>query len=252
MYKLKTSNIRFKNKYLKMNHFVKIVLFSIFLISIKFSIFAQTEFCITGGVNYTGLSGPHKPSGYNKLFAYKGGFYILYKFSEYGSFLFELDYVQRRFKFKEDFTFTENAYITVKEKNSYLALPVQMRIERGDNTIKGFINGGLEFSVLLSRKRDTITIMNNHQVTSKNFYDHTNSGIDYGIVCGAGFQLNAVLFEFRAYMSLRNLYKETLREMRYNSLSLCMGYNFNWRRAHRYGRRSAGKTLRYRLKHLFK
>lgn len=235
-----------------MKCFTKILFSLLFLIITEFSLFAQYEFCITGGANYTGLSGPEKPNSFNREFAYKGGMYLISKFSGKGAFLFELDYVQRRFSFTEKIYSLEEGIITVEEKNSYIALPLQIRFSKGDHTIQGFINGGFEFSLLLFNKRDTTAAVRGLPIYSDVFYNHKNSKIDYGVICGAGFQLNAVLIELRAYMSIRNLYKKGTREMRSNSISLNLAYNFSWRKTVRYGKRPARKTLKYRLKHLFK
>ncbi len=185
---------------------------------------------INAGVKQTNLIGPDKPISIEKGYGPTIGVFIDFKISSQTSLLFELNYLRKKFGFKEELFYgSSTGKISVTERNDFIQLPFQMRLKWGDNVAGTFINFGGMISVLILNSRDTAAFILDTAIPAEYYYKYKNNTFDYGLLCGAGIQYKSVSLEFRYSLNLRNLYVEdNAKEMRYNMLSLILSYNLSY------------------------
>lgn len=217
------------------------------------SISQNIRFGIKGGANLCGLYGPDKPINLDKDFGYQGGFYIDTRTGEYLSAIFELDFTRYKFHFTSAIPQVENSIQTVKEKNDYISIPAMLRYKRGHEFMFFYVNAGAQLAFLINKERETTLHINDLLVDADYYYGYKHNWYDYGIIAGVGIQIKPVNIDLRYYISTRSLYtKEDSKEMRYNILNLEIAYQFNYKNAYTFGRKTGWKGFIYKLQHLFK
>lgn len=232
----------------------KLYFYSIVLLLLsQASISQDTRFGIKGGVNLCDLYGPDKPGNLDKDLGYNGGFYIDSRVGEHLSSIFEIDYTRYIFHFTESIFLVENSILTVKEKNDYISIPAMLRYKKGHEFIFFYINAGGQLAFLINHDRETTLHINNLLVDSDYYYGYKHNWYDYGFIGGVGIQIKPVNIDLRYYFSTRSLYtREDSKEMRYNTLSLEIGFQFNYINAYPFGRKTGLKGLKHKIRHLFK
>ena len=223
------------------------------LFSSQFILSQNVRYGIKGGINYCDLNGPDKPPTLDQDIGFSGGLYLDTRVAEFLSTEVELNFTRHKFHFTENFDIVDNRVLFVEERNDYLTVPVMLRYKRGYEFAFIYINAGLQGGVLLNNDRTTSITINDIEINSDYYYTHTNHRIDYGLVAGVGIQFSAVNLDLRYYMSTRNLYTgNDSKEIRYETISIDIGYQFNYRPATVYGRKTGWKGLKYKIKKLFK
>jgi len=226
----------------------------VFIFSVVHSANSQYRIGMKGGINSCNLLGPDVPTDIHGQYGFNAGFYLDTRISEHMSTLFELNYSRYKFNYTE---LTEDSldsqFITLKERNDYLNIPVMLRYKRGYEFVFFYLNAGMQFSLLVNNKRDitlTIDSLAFPYIPAEN-YEHNR--LDYGLIGGAGLQFKAVNIDLKYYFSTRNMYNSlNAKEMRYNILSLELAYQFNYRNSSPFARKTGWKGLKYKIKHLFK
>ena len=232
----------------------KLYFYSIVLLLLnQTSISQNTRFGIKGGVNLCGLYGPDKPVNLDKDYGYNGGFYIDSRVGEYLSSIFEIDCKRYNFHFTESIFLVENSILTVKEKNYYINIPAMLRYKKGHEFIFFYLNAGGQLSFLINHNRETTLHINNLLVDSDYYYGYKHNWYDYGFIGGVGIQFKPVNIDLRYYFSTRSLYtRNDSREMKYSALSLDIAYQFNYKDASPFGRKTGWKGFKHKIRHLFK
>ena len=208
---------------------------------------------IGGGINSCSLFGINAPVSYDKQYSYSGGFYLDSRIAQHLSTLTELKFARYKFNFTEPIPLVDSSLLSIQEKTNFLTVPVLLRYKRGYEFAFYYVNVGMQFSMLLNNNRTSSLIINNLNVDPDYYYNFQHNLFSYGLVAGIGFQIKAVNMDLRYYYSTRNMYKrKDSREMRYNILSLEMYYQFNYKDATPFGRKTGWKGFKYKIKHLFK
>lgn len=153
--------------------------------------------------------------------------------------LAELNISQRGWK--EDF---EGDPFSYSRRLTYIELPVMTHIFFGGRNVKGFINLGPEFGLMVS---DKITADFDYKnpasvpgfPTANRSYEQMGTDIknkfDYGITAGAGVEFvikrrHSILLEGRYYYGLGNIFpsskKDTFSASRGTSIMITLGYMF--------------------------
>lgn len=208
---------------------------------------------IKGGVNYCDLNGPDKPASLDQDLGFSGGFYLDSRVSEFLSSQIELNFTRYNFHFNENIDIVDNRVLYVEEQNDYITFPALLRYKRGYEFIFAYINIGLQGSVLINSYRNTTLYINDLLVDPEYYYGYQNTRFDYGLLAGIGIQFKPINIDLRYYMSTKNLYTiNNSREIRYETISLEIGYQFNYKPATVFGRKSGWKGLKYKIKKIFK
>ncbi len=213
----------------------------------------DVRFGITGAGNMCELYGPDKPEQYTTDPGFSGGFFIDSRFAEHMSTQVEANFTRYNFSFSEKILNLEDAYINVSENNSYISVPVMLKYKKGYEFIFYYLSIGGQASVLVNHKREVVATSRDLVIDSQSYYDNKHNWYDYGFKGSLGFQFKPITIGLGYYASMRNLYtRDDAREIRYKVASLDISYQFNYRDAYPYGRKSGWKGLKYKIKHLFK
>ena len=219
------------------------------------SVHSQTNvtFGINAGAAMSGITGSSAPDSYNKMYDFTGGFFLNAKFTKFRSFIFELNYIRKSFNFTEDISLVKGGVLHIQERNDYVSLPMQFRIKMGDDYLNAFFSVGFEADFFIHNERTGYANVGEFPVGYESFYDYDNNSYDYGFVAGLGVQYMAVTLNLNGFMSLRNMYfGEYLREMRYNTVTLRLGFEINYHAPAGSRRKTTWQALKYKIKHWFK
>lgn len=237
-------NLKFKN--------ITILLIVFFSLSLP-AIGQYTKIGVKGTTNLCGLWGPGKPDYFTKSWGYGAGLFFNFPIAENFYSVFELDYSHRVFNFTEPLYDIENSKLSVTEKNDFIEIPAMLKLQRGDEFTSVNMFFGWQASFLLKNRQEVTAIIGRHEVPYQVYYDFENGFYDYGFAAGAGFQVKAVTVDARYYMSMRNIHTgETAREMRYTTINIALGYQFNYVAPRVFRKNTAIKELKYRIKRRFK
>lgn len=211
------------------------------------------RFGMKGGINSVGLFGPDVPNTFQRQFAYNAGLYFDTRVTEFMSTYIELNYSRYRFSFTNLYIDSlNNRNLSISEKNDLITVPLMLRYKRGYEFIFFYLNAGMQFSVLLKNNRSSTLFINDLPIDDDYYYPYKHSWYDYGMIGGVGMQFMALNIDMKYYFSTSNIYKEDdALEMRYNVLSLELGWQFNYKDKSPFGRKTGWKGLKYKLKHLF-
>ncbi len=228
-------------------------IFLIVFVSINETLAQDVRFGITAQGNTCGLFGLDKPLQYNKEYGYSAGFFIDSRFAEHMSTQIEANFTHYNFSFSEKIINIEDAYLNVSEQNNYISIPVMLKYKKGYEFIFYYLSVGGQASVLINHERDVVATSRNLVIDSESYYNYKHNWYDYGFKGRVGFQFKPITISIGYYASMRNLYtKDDAREMHYKVASLDISYQFNYKDAYPYGRKSGLKGLKYKIKHLFK
>jgi len=218
------------------------------------NVFSQyVRYGIKGGINYCDLNGPDKPLTLDQDMGFSGGFYLDFRVSEFLSTQFELDFSRYKFHFTENTDIVDDRFLTVSEQNDYLTVPALIRYKRGYEFVFVYVNIGMQGALLIHNKRIVDLYINNNHVDSEYYYGYTNARFDYGLLGGIGIQFKPVNIDLRYYMSTKNLYtRDASRELRYETISIDIGWQFNYKPESKFGRKTGWKGVKYKIKHIFK
>lgn len=212
----------------------------------------DVNFGVNAGVAISGLSGSGAPDSYNKMFDFTGGLFLNTRISKFRSFMFELNYIRKSFNFTEDITLIKGGKLFVKEQNDFISFPAQFRIKKGDEYLNVFFSVGFEADFFIKNTRTGSASVDGFPVDYESFYNYDNNFYDYGFVAGIGVQYMAFSINLNGFISLRNMYYgEYLREMRYNTATLRLGYEINYKLG-RERRKTSWRAIKYKIKHWFK
>ncbi len=235
---------------------MKNIYFFIFIISfIGFNktLAQNVRYGISAGGNVCNLYGPDGPAQYNNEFGYSGGFFIDSRFAEHMSTQIEANFTHYSFSFSEKIANIESAYLKVSEQNNYISIPIMLKYKKGYEFIFYYLSLGGQASVLINHNRDVTATSRGLVIDSDSYYNYKHNWYDYGFKGSLGFQFKPITIGLGYYASMRSLYtRDDAREMRYKIASLDFSYQFNYRDAYPYGRKSGWKGLKYKIQHLFK
>lgn len=217
------------------------------------SVSQDIRFGIKGGGNSCGLSGPDKPSIYNKQYGFSGGFFIDTRFAEHMSSQVDLVFTRLNFGFSEKIDNIEEGFFNIKETNDYITIPVVLKYKRGYEFVFYYFSFGAQASFLINNKRDVNASSRDLIIDSHSYYDYKHNWYDYGLNVSGGFQFKPITIGLTYYASMRNLYTiDDARDIRYNTLALNLSYQFNYRNTHPFDRKTGWKGFKYKVRHLFK
>ena len=231
----------------------KLYFITSFLFLLEFTGVSQNvRFGVKGAGNLLFLSGPEKPTYYEKQYGFSAGGFIDTRVTEYMSSQLEINFTRYNFQFSQVIDNIEDAYFNVKEKNDYITVPVALKYKRGYEIAFYYLSAGVQTSVLINHKRDVVAKSRDLGIDYKTYYNYKHNWYDYGVNFGVGFQFKPVTIGITYYYSMRNLYtNKDAWEMRYKALSLNMSWQFNYKNRYPYGRKTGWKELKYKLKNLF-
>ena len=234
----------------------KLLILFLFFLFIEHKSFAQRDlrFGIHGGINVSTITGPDAPEKVIKGKTMNAGLLFEPRLNNYASLWTELNYNSKKFNFTESIPTLKSSSLSVSEKLDYISAPVMLRLRKGDDIILGFVQLGCEFSILANQKREVIAFEGAIQIPTEPYFDYTPIKLDFGFVCGLGFNLKALSFDFRTSIGLKNMYgNEDLREMRFRTYSINIGYELNHPRISKKNNRNDSpiKRIKYKIKHMF-
>jgi hypothetical protein len=231
----------------------------LYLPALLFFLFSQLVFSqnyrfgIKGGLNYCDLNGPDKPATLDQDLGFNAGLYLDSRVGQFLYTQFELNFLRYNFHFDENVDIVDQRRLAIEEQNNYISIPAMLKYKRGYEFIFIYANIGMQANILIHSNRKSELYINDLKVDTDYYYGFNNSRIDYGPIAGIGFQVQAVNIDLKYYMSTRNLYKESnARELRYESVSLNLAYQFNYKTPSKFGRKTGWKGVKYKIKHMFK
>lgn len=234
----------------KMKNVKLIILLSI-LINYEFS-FGQTDIGLNITGNYCGIWGPDKPQNFTPNWGYGGGGYLNFNSSSTLSPIIELNYAHRTFDFTEPIILLDNSSLNVLEKNDFIEIPLMIKFQKSDGVFSSNILLGWQASFLLYNEQILSASSDGHIITATDYYDFKNNFYEYGFLFGAGFQYRNYILQGRYYFAMRNIHGGDIsREMRYNTLSVSLGYQLNYKPPKSFRKYSFWRELKYKIQRKF-
>lgn len=118
---------------------------------------------------------------------------------------------------------------------SYLEVPLLLRVNIGDKKVTGFVNTGVYGAVLLSSNSPLAGLSLDSVASINNLAGHEQQ-FDFGLAFGGGLQLKlgpgSLFFEPRINLGILDLDKRDAPEQKSLSVSLFIGYAYQFSKKH--------------------
>ncbi len=210
---------------------------------------------VTGGGNISNFLGPDKPKVYEYGFGASLGLYTDYRMTTHVSIWTEYNYVHRSVQFSENIKYLEGGRMVIDERNEFFHVPVIFKVRQDNEVFNATFGVGGSASILTRKVRSIQVYINDFPIIKDPFYSSVPTWADFGATATGTLHYRAAFLDVKYYMSLRNIFQgEDAREMRYQTATISMGYEFNHPEPFGNKRRriSAWLGLKYKVKHLFK
>jgi len=207
------------------------------------------------GGNISGFLGPDMPGAYDYGLGWTVGAYTDYRIKPYVSLWTEYNYMQRSVEFSEPIKYVDGGRLVIDERNDFFSVPVLLKFRQDNEIFNATAGVGASVSVLTRKARTIQVYIYDFPITRDPFYSSSPTWADYGANAAASLHFRAIFLDVKYYMSLRNIFQgEDAREMRYQTASVSLGYEFNHPEPFRNRKRrySARQRFLYNVKRIFK